>query len=87
MARVVMYSTRTCPHCRMAERILQRRAVAVEYVHVDAQPELRIEMKRITGRTSVPQIFINGQHVGGHLELAELDRNGKLDALLQVPAA
>lgn len=82
MARVLMYSTHICPYCRMAERLLARKGVEPEKILVDDNPGRREEMIRRTGRTSVPQIFIGPRHVGGYAELAELDRDGKLDALL-----
>jgi glutaredoxin 3 len=77
-----MYSTRICPYCRMAERLLAKKGVEPERVLVDDNPARREEMTRLTGRTSVPQIFVGVHHVGGYTELAELDREGKLDALL-----
>ncbi len=82
MARVLMYSTHICPYCRMAERLLAKKGVEPERVMVDDNPARREEMTRLTGRTSVPQIFIGTHHVGGYTELAELDREGKLDTLL-----
>jgi glutaredoxin 3 len=56
--------------------------VAVDCIPVDEQPEQRAEMVRITGRTSVPQIFVGDTHVGGYADLAELDLSGELDTLL-----
>lgn len=50
---------------------------------MDDVPERRVEMTRLSGRTTVPQIFINGQHVGGYTDLASLDRAGRLDAMLR----
>lgn len=82
MARVLMYSTRICPYCRMAERLLAKKGVEPERVLVDDNPARREEMTRLTGRTSVPQIFVGTHHVGGYTELAALDREGKLDTLL-----
>lgn len=82
MARVLMYSTHICPYCRMAERLLAKKGVEPERVMVDDNPARREEMTRLTGRTSVPQIFVGTQHVGGYTELAELDREGRLDTLL-----
>ncbi len=82
MARVLMYSTHICPYCRMAERLLAKKGVEPERVMVDDNPARREEMTRLTGRTSVPQIFVGAHHVGGYTELAELDREGKLDTLL-----
>ena len=78
-----MYCTLACPYCRMADRLLEKKGVVVERIRVDEIPERRAEMTRLTGRTSVPQIFINGTHVGGYNELAQLEMGGRLDALLQ----
>lgn len=82
MTKVLMYSTRTCPYCVMAEHLLARKGVRPDKVLVDDNPGRREEMVRLTGRNSVPQIFIGDLHVGGYSELAELDRQGKLDVLL-----
>jgi glutaredoxin 3 len=79
-----MYSTAMCPYCIRAERLLLARGVgAIEKLRVDLDPALRQEMIRITGRRTVPQIFIGERHVGGFDELAALDREGELPALLQ----
>ena len=83
MAKVLMYSTRICPYCRMAERLLEKKGAQPEKVMVDENPARREEMIRLTGRTSVPQIFIDETHVGGYTELAGLERAGQLDALLK----
>lgn len=83
MAKVLMYCTQVCPYCRLADRLLEKKGVPVERVHVDENPEQRAEMTRITGRTSVPQIFINGKHVGGYTDLAALDLRGELDRMLE----
>ena len=85
MARVLMYCTRVCGYCRMAERLLEKKGVPLEKVLVDESSAQREEMMRLTGRTSVPQIFIGKTHVGGYTELAGLERQGRLDALLQQP--
>ncbi len=77
-----MYCTRMCPYCVRASRLLDRKGVAVEKIYVDLDAGQRQEMIRITGRTSVPQIFVGMRHVGGFDELSELDADGKLDALL-----
>jgi glutaredoxin 3 len=79
-----MYSTAMCPYCVRAERLLLARGVgAIEKLRVDLDPALRQEMIRVTGRRTVPQIFIGDRHVGGFDELAALDREGQLPALLQ----
>lgn len=83
MAKVLMYSTEVCPYCVRAEQLLKRKGVQViEKVRVDLQPEIRAEMMKKTGRRTVPQIYINGEYVGGYDDLAALDRAGGLDKLL-----
>lgn len=83
-APVLMYSTGVCPYCIMAERLLQAKGVAhIEKVRVDLEPQQRAEMMQKTGRRTVPQIYIGDTHVGGFDELSALERQGKLDALLQ----
>jgi glutaredoxin 3 len=83
MATIVMYSTEVCPYCIRAEQLLKRRGVTeIEKIRIDLQPELRIAMVEKTGRRTVPQIFIDGLHVGGYDDLAALDQAGELNALL-----
>lgn len=84
MAQVKIYLTATCPYCIRARQLLQERGVtAMEEIRVDLQPALRSDMTRITGRTSVPQIFIGDTHVGGCDDLFALDARGGLQPLLQ----
>ncbi len=83
MKKVLMYTTRVCPYCVMAKRLLQIKGAAVDEVRVDDDAGRRDEMMRLSGRRSVPQIFIGELHVGGCDDLQALDRAGKLDALLQ----
>jgi len=79
-----MYTTATCPFCIRAERLLATRGVAsIDRLRVDLDPALREEMVRITGRRTVPQIFIGDFHVGGFEELAAMDRQGRLARLLE----
>ena len=82
MAAVRMYCTGSCPYCVMAERLLTAKKVAIEKIRVDLDPEKRGEMMQLTGRRTVPQIYIGETHVGGCDDLYELERQGKLDALL-----
>ena len=83
MAKVLMYSTATCPYCIRAEQLLKRKGVQeIEKIRVDIQPELRVAMMEKTGRRTVPQIYINDVYVGGYDELASLDHAGELDQLL-----
>ena len=84
MSAVKMYTTAMCPYCQMAERLLTSKGVAtLEKIRVDLEPARRAEMMQLTGRRTVPQIYIGETHVGGYDELAALDRAGKLDELLQ----
>jgi glutaredoxin 3 len=83
MAKVVMYTTAVCPYCIRAEQLLKKKGASeIEKIRVDLEPELRIAMMEKTGRRTVPQIFINGEHVGGFDDIAELNLDGKLEALL-----
>jgi len=83
MAKVLMYTTRVCPYCQMALRLLEKKGVAIEKIRVDEEPARRQEMSlRAQGATSVPQIFIDDRHIGGYRELAQLDVKGELDPLL-----
>jgi len=78
-----MYSSGYCAFCRRAEALLAARGVKhIETLRVDRDPQLRAEMVRATGRRTVPQIFIDERHVGGYEDLAALDRDGSLAALL-----
>jgi len=78
-----MYTTEYCPYCVQAKSLLQRRGVAqIEEIRVDEEPRERIAMMQLTGRRTVPQIFIGETHVGGCDDLIALDRRGELTALL-----
>ena len=84
MAQVEMYSTSWCPYCTRARGLLERKGVAYTEIDIEEQPARRGEMiRRAGGRSSVPQIFIDGRHIGGSDELAALDAKGQLDKLLQ----
>ena len=88
MARVEIYTTMLCPYCWRAKKLLEERGAPSQEVDVMTDGSLRAEMRqRAGGRTSVPQIFINGQHVGGCDELYALDHAGKLAPMLQQPAS
>ena len=84
MSTVKMYTTAVCPYCNRAKQILKARGVEhIEEVRIDLLPEERDRMMTLTGRRTVPQIFINDQHIGGCDDLYALERNGQLDPLLQ----
>ncbi len=83
MARVEIYTSPLCGYCHAAKRLLAKKGVAFEEVNVITTKGARGEMMdRAGGLSSVPQIFINGAHVGGSDELHELDFDGELDPML-----
>jgi len=77
-----MYCTRFCPYCISAERLLAHKGVAVRKIPVDHDMDRWKEMEEVSGRRTVPQIFIGDHHVGGYDDLAALERRGELDPLL-----
>jgi glutaredoxin 3 len=84
MARVEIYTKFGCPYCGRARTLLAGKGVDVEEIDIGMNGARRQEMmERANGRYTVPQIFIGGSHVGGSDDLAELERQGKLDALLE----
>ena len=86
MSRVEIYSTLFCPYCARAKSLLERKGVAYENIDIIEDTSKRDEMlTRSGGRTSVPQIFIDGEHIGGFDDLYALDRAGKLAPLLAQP--
>lgn len=83
MSKIEIYTKPTCGFCHMAKRLLSSKGVNFSEVNISAQPERRAEMiQRAKGGSTVPQIFINGKHVGGCDDLMRLERQGKLDAML-----
>lgn len=82
MKPVEIYTTQTCPYCQMAKGLLKKKGVAFQEIDVGGKPDLHAAMTQRAGRTSVPQIFIGGVHVGGCDDLHSLDHAGKLDAML-----
>ena len=87
MAKVEIYTTSWCPYCHAAKALLEDKDVPFIEIGV-AEPEMRAAMiQRAHGRRTVPQIFIDGRHIGGYDDLAALDRRGQLDPLLADRAA
>lgn len=84
MAAVRMYTTQVCPFCTRAKALLKQRGVVeIDEVRIDLDPQQREQMMALTGRRTVPQIFIGDTHVGGCDDLVALDRSGGLAPLLQ----
>lgn len=83
MADIEIYSTAVCPYCLAAKRLLQAKGLQWREFRIDADPAARTAMlQRAPGARTVPQIFINGTHVGGFDDLAAAERDGALDRLL-----
>lgn len=82
MAEIIVYSTPVCPYCDRAKALLQRKGVTYQEIRVDLDEAKRIEMMERSGRRTVPQIFINGQSIGGFDDLYALEQQGRLDSLL-----
>ncbi len=84
MPRVKMYTTAVCPYCIRAKQILKSKGVdQIEEIRIDTDPEQRDHMMQITGRRTVPQIFIGDTHVGGCDDLIALDGRGGLEPMLK----
>jgi glutaredoxin 3 len=87
MARVQVYSTRRCPYCVRAKRLLDERGIPFDEIDVSDDAELRADLMRRTGRRTVPQIFIDGKAIGGFEELYALDASAELSNLLNAEPA
>ena len=84
MAKVEIYTKFGCPYCARAKRLLEEKGVEYEEFEINSVPGKRDEMlERSNGRHTVPQVFIDARHVGGSDDLAELERAGELDPMLQ----
>ena len=83
MAKILVYTTDFCPYCVAAKRLLDGKNVAYEEIKLSGDHEERMElMEKANGMRTVPQVFIDDQHIGGFDELKALDQQGKLDPLL-----
>ena len=85
MAKIEIYTTPWCGYCARAKALLESKGAAYDETDVMEDAVKRTEMRERSRRTTVPQIFINGQHIGGSDELAALEQAGKLDPLLAQP--
>jgi glutaredoxin 3 len=82
MSNVIVYGTRYCPYCMAATQLLNSKRVDYKYVAVDNDPELRAEIAKRSGQSTVPQIWIGEQHIGGFTDLNRLAQSDSLDNLL-----
>lgn len=84
MARVEIYTKFMCPYCARAKKLLEAKGADYEEIEISMSGDRREEMiQRAGGRTTVPQIFIDGRHIGGSDDLAELEHGGRLGPLLE----
>ncbi len=81
-SHVIVFSSPFCGYCAAAKRLLMNKGADFIEVNILTNPERRQEMIELSGRRSVPQIFVGGQHIGGFTELSALDASGELDTLL-----
>lgn len=87
MAKIEIYTWKTCPFCIRAKALLDRKGAAYTEYDITGDDAARAKMaERSNGKTSVPQIFIDGKHIGGCDDLHELDYDKKLDGMLKPPA-
>ncbi len=82
MPNIMIYTTAICPYCDNAKQLLKHKGASYTEIRVDQNSTWKDEMIQRSGRRSVPQIFINDQHIGGFDDLAALEKAGKLDSLL-----
>lgn len=82
-AAVTLYTTRFCPYCVAAKRLLDAKGTSYDDIPVDGDAELRQQMTQRAGQRTVPQIWIGDNHVGGYTDLAALEQRGLLDGLLK----
>jgi glutaredoxin 3 len=84
MSEITIYTKSWCSYCASAKRLLTQKGASYSEINIEARPEKRAEMvEKAGGRTTVPQIFIKGRHIGGSDDLHVLDHKGQLDPLLQ----
>jgi len=84
MPQVIMYTTSWCPYCRAAKSLFAAKKIKFTEIDVTEEPRLRVDMERLSGRRTVPQIFIDGAPIGGYDDALRLDASGELDRLLNV---
>lgn len=83
ISTIIIYSSLTCPYCEHAKHLLDEKGIAYQEVNVDRDPAKLKEMVEKTGERTVPQIFIDGKHIGGFSDLKRLNESGNLDVLLR----
>ena len=82
MSKIIVYTGDYCPYCRQAKALLQSKGVEFEEINMGDDDALREKISSLSGRKTVPQIFVDGKPLGGYMELRALDASGELDGLL-----
>lgn len=82
LMRNIMYTSDYCPFCRMAYQLLDEKGVVYKKISVDENPDIWKEIHQKTGRSTVPQIYINDQYIGGYDDLSAADRSGELSMII-----
>ena len=82
MVDIIVYTKALCPYCTWAKQLLDKKELSYQEIRVDLDENQRLAMEQRSGRRSVPQIFINGESIGGFDDLSTLEKSGKLDTLL-----
>jgi glutaredoxin 3 len=83
MTKITIYSKANCPYCDWAKQFLDAKKLAYDEIRIDLDIEQREKMERLSGRRTVPQIFINDQSIGGYDDLIKLSKTGELETLLR----
>ncbi len=83
MPKIVIYTKERCPYCVRAKALLQKKGAAYDEIDVEGNDDLRVWLAETSGQKTVPQIFVDGQPLGGFSDIDALDRQGKLDAILR----
>lgn len=83
MTKVIIYSKENCPYCDWAKQLLDSKKISYQEIRIDLDPDKRAEMERLSGRRTVPQIFINDKSIGGFDDLSALATSGQLEHLLK----
>jgi glutaredoxin 3 len=85
MTPVLKYAKAACNYCKQAEKLLLEQGASIEKVRVDLYPARLVEMTSLTGKHTVPQIFVKGIHIGGNAELVKLEQSGELAQMFRQP--
>jgi glutaredoxin 3 len=83
VANIIIYTGANCSYCTWAKNLLDAKNLPYQEIRIDLDEKKRVEMEQLSGRRTVPQIFINDQHIGGFDDLSALAKSGKLESLLE----